>query len=427
MLTAERGQYTSADLVKHHALVMLPNHTAVLTDNVFVAASARLSLGGSGLRTLYLDNGRGRFATIVTWGGSLSFAGSASQPMTIMGWDRTTGQATDAGPGRSYIRDVGGSMTLSEVRVSALGFWSGRTGGVAWTGVTGDPSTGGATSSTFTGGAYGAFVSRGSAIVFRGDLFESNELDGLHVHRYSVSTLVVNSAAARNGGGGFSIGPATHDVQLTSDLSVHNAGDGYFVNGKPLATSASASGGATTPGSGTVIENSAALRNGKIGILIEGGTGAVVKSDQVCAAVTGVAIRYNVTDAVVTGNDIHCSPRSGLSIGPGTPGLVVSGNSITGSRIGILLSASGPVKLDNNKITGARVFGISARGRPPRLPGWTMRSPGLAPGPSTPGPAPPPRHCRPPTSRDGHLTTRCRSCPICSTTRSPPCGSGSRC
>jgi Right handed beta helix region len=363
VLSPARRAYTSADLIKYHALVMLPNHVALLQDNVFVAADARLTLGGSALRTLYLNNGRGGFATIVTWGGTLSFAGSAAQPMTIMGWDRTASRAaTDVGTGRSYLRDVGGRMTLSEVRVSSLGFWSGRTGGVAWSGATGLMSGGSATSSTFTGNAYGAFVSRGDGIVFNGDLFESNELDGLHIHRYSDDASVMNSSAVRNGGSGFSIGPATGDVQLTNDVSEHNAGDGYFVNGKPLATSASASGGATTPGSGTLIKNSAALRNGKIGILVEGGTGAVVESDQICAAVTAVAIRYNVTDSVVTGNDIGCSPRSGLSLGPGTPGLTVSGNSIAGARIGILLSSSGPVKLDNNQITGATVFGISARG-----------------------------------------------------------------
>ncbi len=363
VLSPARRAYTSADLIKYRALVMLPNHVALLQDSVFVAAGARLSLSGSALHTLYLNNGHGGFTTIVTWGGTLSFAGSAAQPMTIMGWDRTANRAaTDVGTGRSYIRDVGGKMTLSEVRVSSLGFWSGRTGGVAWSGATGLRSSGSATSSTFTGNAYGAFVSRGYGIVFNGDLFESNELDGLHVHRYSDVTSIVNSAAVRNGGSGFSIGPATGNVQLTNDVSEHNAGDGYFVNGKPLATSASASGGATTPGSGTLIKNSAALRNAKIGILIEGGTGAVIEGDQVCAAVTGVAIRYNVTDSVVTGNDIGCSPRSGLSIGPGAPGLTVSGNRIAGARIGILLSSSGPVKLDNNQITRATVFGISARG-----------------------------------------------------------------
>ena len=88
--------------------------------------------------------------------------------MTIIGWDRTAkfGRRPTAGPAAPYIREVGGMMTLTDVRASSLGFWSGRTGGVAWTGVTGTPSTGGATSSTFTGDTYGAFVARGRGVTF---------------------------------------------------------------------------------------------------------------------------------------------------------------------------------------------------------------------------------------------------------------------
>ncbi len=88
--------------------------------------------------------------------------------MTIRGWDRVAkAPAADKGFGRAYIREVGGNMTLAEVRVSSLGFWSGRTGGVAWTGVNGHPSTGGATDSTFTMQTYGAFVDRGQNISVR--------------------------------------------------------------------------------------------------------------------------------------------------------------------------------------------------------------------------------------------------------------------
>ncbi|MDQ2813947.1 MAG: right-handed parallel beta-helix repeat-containing protein, partial [Actinomycetota bacterium] len=370
VLTAGQSQYSSADLVKYGAMVRLPDHAALLLDNVFVSAHAHLSLGSSQLRTLYLDNGSGGFATIVAWGGNLAFHGSSAGPITIRGWNRAAnGPAGDTGTGRSYIREVGGQMTLSDVRVSSLGFWSGRTGGVAWTGLTGNPSTGGATSSTFTDNTYGSFVSRGSGVAFRDDLFEFNELDGLHIHRYSVNTSVVGSSASRNGGSGFIVSPATRSTLLTDDVSEHNARNGYFVNGKPLATGASASGGAVTPGAGTVVKDSAALNNGQIGILVEGGTGTVIESDQVCASVTAVAIRYDVTDAVVTGNDIRCSPRSGLSIGPVTPGLVISGNTIVGPRTGVLVSSSGPVRLDNNNITGATVFGVSARGAASKVTG----------------------------------------------------------
>jgi hypothetical protein len=363
VLTARPTPYTSVDLVTYGAMVRLPDHAALLLDNVFVAANARLSLGSTALRTLYLDNGSGGFASIVAWGGNLAFHGSASQPMTIIGWDRTVNRpAADSGTGRSYIRDVGGEMTLTDVRASWLGFWSGRTGGIAWTGTSGQPSTGGATGTTFTDSTYGAFVSRGSNVAFGDDLFEFNELDGLHIHRYSVNVSVVDSSASRNGDNGFTVSPATKNVQLISDVSEHNARDGYFFDGRPLATGASASGGEVAPGSGTVLKDSAALGNGQMGVLVEGGIGTVIEGNQVCAQITAVAIRDGVSDGVVTGNDIRCSPRSGLSIGPSTPGLMVSGNTVVDPRDGILVSSSGPIQLDSNDIIGATVFGISARG-----------------------------------------------------------------
>jgi hypothetical protein len=370
VLTAGQGSYTAASLIQYGALVMLPDKAALLLDNVFVSTNARLSLGGPTLRTLYLDNGSGGFATIVAWDGNLSFDGSVGQPMTIVGWDRSTNApAADAGNGRSYIREVGGTMTLSDVRVSSLGFWSGRTGGVAWTGLTGSPSTGGATSSTFTDNTYGAFVSRASGVTFRDDLFEYNELDGLHIHRYSVNSAVISSSASRNGDNGFIVSPATSNTLLEADVSEHNAKDGYFINGKPLATGASASGGSVAPGAGTVIKDSAALNNGEIGILVEGGTGTVIEGDQVCASVTAVAVRNGVTDGILTGNDIRCDPRSGFSIGPSTPGLMVAGNTVVGPRTGFLVSDSGSVVLDDNHIIGAKVFGVSARGMSSKVTG----------------------------------------------------------
>src|ERR1039458_5893962 len=76
VLTAGQGRYTAAQLVQYGALVMLPDDAALLLDNLFVATNARLSLGGPTLRTLYLDNGSGGFATIVAWGRNLSFPGA---------------------------------------------------------------------------------------------------------------------------------------------------------------------------------------------------------------------------------------------------------------------------------------------------------------------------------------------------------------
>jgi hypothetical protein len=362
-LVTGQSTYTAADLVRNGALRLLPHGGALLQDSVFVASGVHLDLSSLDVGTIYLDSTPFGSASIVGWGGSLDFRGTSQRPLTIRGWDEATNQpATDIGNGRPYVREVAGRMTLSNVRVSSLGFWSGRTGGVAWTGLATHPSTGGATSATFTGNTYGAFVTRGHNVRFSADLFESNELDGLHIHRDTVGASATRSSAVRNGQNGFHVDRATQRAVLLDDVSQHNGTNGFLVDGRPLVSTASASGNGVAPGSGTRIENSAALDNGRTGILIEGGNGTVLKADQVCARRTGIALRYGASNTIVDGNDVRCRPRTGLSIGPTAPATLLSGNAVSGARIGVLVSSSGHVEMDNSLITRGRVFGVSVRG-----------------------------------------------------------------
>ena len=359
-----QADYTIADLIEYGALLLRPQHTALLIDSVFVAGNARLTITtGPQLHALYLDGTSGGFASIVSYGGTIVLRGTASQPLTVMGWDHQLGRpAIDRGEGRSYIRAVGGALKLTDVRASNLGFWSGRTGGVAWTGTSTEPSTGGAAGSTFTDNTYGAFVTRGSGVKFSDDLFEFNQLDGLHIHRHTVGALVTGSSAVRNGGNGFVVDQTTAGTVLRGDVSQHNGGSGFLIDGRPLVGGPSASGSAVTPGSGTKIENSAALGNARTGILLEGGTGTVLQSDAVCAPVTGIAVRYGAAGTIVTGSEVRCSPRAGLSIGPDASNTTISGNTVLGARIGIHVRDAGRVQLDSNVITGATVFGITIQG-----------------------------------------------------------------
>ena len=359
-----KSVYTAADLISNGAMVRLPDGGALLKDNVFVSSGARLELSSSDVDAIYLDNTPSASASIVAWGGDLDFRGTSQLPLTLQGWDETTmTPARDTGVGRPYIREVAGTMTLLHARVSALGFWSGRTGGVAWTGLSTHPSYGGAILSTFTGNTYGAFVTRGHDVRFSGDLFESNQLDGLHFHRGTVGSSATYSAAVRNGANGFHVDRATSRTFLQHDLSQHNATNGFLVDGRPLVISASASGNGVTPGQGTRIQNSAAIGNGRTGILIEGGNRTVLKADEVCAKLTGIALRYGASNSIVDANDVRCGSRTGLRIGPQAPGALVYGNAVSGARIAMLVtSPGGSVEIDKSLITLASVFGISVRG-----------------------------------------------------------------
>lgn len=99
VLPGRSASYTVTDLVRQGAVVMLSSHVALLQENVFVAAGAQLSLSATAVSTLYMAGGSSGFTSIVGWGGSLSFTGTAAQPLTVMSWNQATKSAVaDKGP-----------------------------------------------------------------------------------------------------------------------------------------------------------------------------------------------------------------------------------------------------------------------------------------------------------------------------------------
>jgi hypothetical protein len=366
--------YTIGDLLAAGAAT--PSTRAgeyVLDDNVLVASGATLKLGGGSFRSLLMATSQTGFTSLVTWGGTLSFAGdSVDAPLSIFGWNtdiKPAGPAPDLGFGRPYIRAVGGELDFKFVHVSNLGFWSGRTGGVAWTGVSSRDSTGGATSSTFVSNTYGAFTSRANHLAFVDDLFENNELDGLRLHRNTVNSTVTGSAAARNGGNGFVVSRGATFNILRGDLAVNNRSNGFLVNGQSLVTGASPSGGTAVASVGIVVRNSEAEANARAGILVEGGAGTVVQDNIICGPITGIAVRAGASNTVVTGNEIRCGGRIAMSIGPGVYGTTVAGNTMTSARIGMLIRNSPGVRIMYNRISDVSLFGISVRGLSPGVVG----------------------------------------------------------
>lgn len=373
VLPARPLAYTSSDLIAAGALTPLSQKgTALLVDSVLIVRGASLALGDSSLTKLLMSDTPDQFTSIVSWGGTLSLSGTAAVPLTITGWNPTTGRpAIDNGRGRSYIRAVGSHMDLHYVHASALGFGSGRTGGVAWTGSSNQPSTGVADSSTFTGDVFGAFLSRTERVRLSNDLFEANEIDGVRLHRYADHTIVSLSAAARNGGSGIVVDRGAPNNLLSGDLSMNNTANGYVLDGRSLVSGPSASGVSATPSSGNVVTDSAAAINGRSGILVEGGQGTAVVRNTVCAAATSIALRDGATGTTLTGNETNCMGRVGLLIGLGVTGTTVTGNTFSLARIGVLVRGAVGVRLVGNWMTGIGVYGISLRGATPGVVGYS--------------------------------------------------------
>ena len=366
-------QYTIADIEAAGAARPLSDGSGMLlVDSVLVAPGAQLVLGGNGLQTLLMNSTSAGFASIVNWGGTLTITGDTvtNAPLRIVGWDSTTQKpAGNDGTGRAYIRDVGGLMDLRNVQASDLGFWSGRTGGVAWTGTSTKAASGGAVDCTFTSNTYGAFVSAASEVTFTDDLFEGNQLDGLRLNRYANNTKVTGSASARNGGNGFAVSRGANADTFTGDVAVHNAGNGFLLDGQPLVSGASPSGLSGAESTGLAVEASDAESNLKSGVVIEGGSGTVVSKDIFGGGTSAVEVRTGATNTWILGNDIRPGSREGVSIGPAVTGTTVDGNVVDAARIGVVVTSSPGVRLIDNALRGISIFGISVRGASPGVVG----------------------------------------------------------
>jgi hypothetical protein len=360
VLPSRLTPYGLTDLINAGAVVPWnKSGSYMLIDSVFVAPSASLTIQGDGLTSLLMDTSPSRFTSIVTWEGTVSILGTEAQPISITGWNN--GPATNPNFGRPYIRAVGGALNVTYVKASSLGFWSGDTGGFSWTSTSYRPATGGATASSFIGDTYGAFVAGAVNVQFADDLFESNQVDGLRLHRNADNSTVSASSAVRNGADGFVISRGSHDL-LTGDLSEHNAGNGFLIDGQALASVASPTGGGSLQSSGLEISGGEAVGNRKNGIIVEGGQGTVLHNNLVCGASTAIAIRLGASDTSLVGNEVTCGKNIALSVGPGVTGTTVSDNTFTNSDIGVMILASPTTHLLNNRLTGLRVFGISVRG-----------------------------------------------------------------
>jgi hypothetical protein len=144
VLTPRSTAYTIADLLQlaPQTFLQMSDGSYLLSEHLVVMPRATLNLGAPGGLSLRLASGHDGFATILSFGGELLISGDAGSEVEITSWDLAAGEpdATTA-DGRAYIRAVGGQFEASYAHLSDLGFWSGRTGGLALTG-TDRPNTG---------------------------------------------------------------------------------------------------------------------------------------------------------------------------------------------------------------------------------------------------------------------------------------------
>ncbi|WP_285701108.1 right-handed parallel beta-helix repeat-containing protein [Actinomadura sp. NBRC 104412] len=409
--------YTVADLVRIGGKYFrkLPDGSFLLAAHLFVADGAGLVLSNpSGPLHIRMASTASAFSSIVSFGGSVRIEGTARGPVRISSWDvRTRGPDTQVADGRAYIRAVGGELKMKHAQVSHLGFWSGRTGGIALTGTerpanaakrltkeqrnqakrrrleqnrqrgsggggpgdiqieepggtathvpAADLVTGSIENSVISGDAYGLFVSGSNQTQIKGNRIVNSLVHGVLMHRFAKNATIADTTVTGSRGDGFVLSRATEKVRVTDCVAERNGHNGFTLNGQPLAKGPSASGESLESFGDSSVNGSVARNNGHYGIELLGGERLSVQNSRVIGGDMGIVVRNGATDVQISGNRLEGQVRQGIALRDGVRDARLAGNTVVGARTGIYLRNAN-ASLVGNVVQGATEHGITFRG-----------------------------------------------------------------
>ena len=256
--------------------------------------------------TLRMASTPAGFTSIVGWRGAVTMAGAADKPLTITSWDPgAEGPDRVSRDGRAYIRDVGAALTLRFVRAGALGFWSGRTGGIALTGLQESAATGAISDTEISDNHYGLFTSDVNKLTVTATTFRRSELAGVLLHRGTANVVVERSTAEANGADGFVADRGSEAITLRQISAVGNAGDGIRFNGAPIAEDAGPAGASNVPHRDFRLENSVVRDNRDDGVQATDTDQLVIAGNQVIGHNDGIVVTGRSPGAQITGNTVR--------------------------------------------------------------------------------------------------------------------------
>lgn len=359
VLTAGGQTYGLGDLVRLDAAEVQESGDVLLTRHVLVAPEARLVIDAPGT-TLRLRSDEGGFASLVSWKADLVLSGTESAPLRVSSWDaEESSPDPEPADGRAYIRNVSGRMQLRNVDTSHLGFWAGRTGGVAWTGSSSTAATGSAVGSSFRANYYGAFASQADALTISESSFSANTVDGLSLHRKTVGARVTSSSAHDNGRYGFSVDQGSEDVRFEDVRSVGNTSHGISFSGAPLSEGQSAGGASVRTYGGLQVVGGELRDNGGAGLRVVQADNVVVTDTRSSGNATGIALVDTAASTRVEGVVITGAEDVGISVKGGAA--TVTGNEVSGSGTGIRVRDA-EVDVSGNAVTRGTQHAISVIG-----------------------------------------------------------------
>ncbi|MGH3900335.1 MAG: right-handed parallel beta-helix repeat-containing protein [Pseudonocardiaceae bacterium] len=361
ILTTRRAPYTLESLLLLGAAERIDASTVALINSVLVGPGAKLILDAPGT-TLRLTSTPTGFTSLVGWKGSIELIGAPGRPLTLTSWDPATNRPDQqVADGRAYVRVAGSDLQTHFTAISHLGFWSGRTGGLAVTGSESAIGTGSITDTTVHANHYGFFSSDTNGLTIADSTFDGATADGILLHQGSTGTTIRTSTIRGNTGSGVVADRGASEVTLRHVTAERNGTDGIRFDGRPLAERPGAAGASLDGQRGFRVQDSAVRFNAGNGVLVWDADDTVVAGTGVVDNAEGIVVRGATKHAKISTNAVTSSAGAAIAVRDGATDVTVDRNTVASADTGVQVrSASADVQ--DNTITGARAHGVSFQG-----------------------------------------------------------------
>jgi parallel beta-helix repeat protein len=387
ILPARELPYTMSELAEAAPdSVSAADGAFLVTEHLLVMEGATISIDSG--ETVRLASSAKGFTSIVALGGVLQASGSEDAPATITSWDAAAGGPDeDTSDGRAYVRVNEGAATLNWSELSALGFWSGPTGGFSLVGsdfnevlpeeaVPGedgtlaiplaDPAgsgtvTGELSHVTISGNAYGLFLTKAAEVTISDASVTDSLVDGILLDRDVRDSKITATTVADSGVDGISVAHAGENLVFDDVAATGNGRNGITLDGTPVADGPNASGEAVEQPSGRSITGTSVADNGRYGIDIRGGADVAISDTKVSGGQMGIVISHSAQDVQLTGVRVSGTSRHAIAIRDRSSDIEVLRSTVAGGEVGIYARSS-RVAITDNEISDSRERGITLVG-----------------------------------------------------------------
>lgn len=350
VLGPKGGQQTGygvADLVTAGAVRVDDDRTLTLLRNVVVRRGAELDFFGGG--TVRMRSTPEGATSIVVWGGTLGVFGGADDPLTFTSWDEAAAASDlDESDGRAYVRARDGVLAIGHAEFRDLGYWSGRTGGLAVTGTGDDRASAAILSTKVSGLHYGVFLSDTTEVVVQDSTIENSTLTGIEATNGASDTTIERTTVTGSGGDGVSVSRQSTGTKITDSTVQGSTGWGIRIDGSALADGPTSGGYGLRPAQGFTLTGSRVHDNGEGGVRVISTDTIEMRGTDVEESRSAVLVEGPSTGLTIADVDLASADLRALDIAGRITDATVSDSRLSGRRIALELTGAAVIVRDND-------------------------------------------------------------------------------